>query len=100
MKNFRTFNIAVEFYRLCKPLCLPRNLKDQLERASSSVALNLAEGRGRSSKRDQIRFFNMALSSARECQGILILADLTLTESWYKLDSLAAHIYKLIKYGG
>jgi hypothetical protein len=63
MENFRTFNIAVEFYRLCKPLCLPRNLKDQLERASSSVALNLMEGRGRRSKRDQVRFFQIAFGT-------------------------------------
>jgi four helix bundle protein len=42
-KNFRTYQLAVEFYRSAKTLQLPRHLKDQLNRASSSVVLNLAE---------------------------------------------------------
>lgn len=100
MENFRTFKIAVEFYRQCKPLCLPRILRDQLDRAASSIALNLMEGRGRGSKKDQIRFFQIAFGSVRECQAILTLADLTQSVCWGTLDSLAAHLYKLIKNGG
>jgi len=48
-KDFRTYQIAVEFYRLCTAIKLPRHLKDQLQRSASSVALNLAEGSGRGS---------------------------------------------------
>ncbi len=29
MKNFRTYNLAVEFYRLSRPIELPRTLKEQ-----------------------------------------------------------------------
>ena len=99
MKNFRTFIKAVEFYRLSKTLCLPYHLKEQLNRASSSIALNLAEGRGKASKKDQLRFFHIAMGSVRESQAILILAELTDSECYTALDSVAAHLYKLIKNG-
>jgi len=55
-------------------LCdLPRGcgfLADQLRRASSSVALNFAEGYGKSSRRDQRRFFDIARGSACETAAI------------------------------
>jgi four helix bundle protein len=100
MGNFRTFDLAVEFYARSKHIKLPRVLRDQLERASSSVALNLAEARGRDTVRDQVRFFNIALGSARECQAILTLAELRGDECWELLDKLAAHLYLLIKRAG
>jgi four helix bundle protein len=42
-------------------------VKDQLERASSSVALNIAEGNGKYSPKDRCRFFDTAHGSALEC---------------------------------
>ena len=52
---------------------LSGHLKDQLLRASSSIALNLAEGSGRFGIKDQKRFFHIAFGSLRECQAILDL---------------------------
>ena len=43
MKNFRSYQIAVKFYRLVETVRLKSHLKDQLRRASSSIVLNLAE---------------------------------------------------------
>ncbi|RIL12435.1 MAG: hypothetical protein DCC75_00420 [Proteobacteria bacterium] len=96
-KNFRTFNLAVNFYKqsLCQKL--PAILRSQLTRAASSIALNLAEARGRHGLKDQLRFFHIAMGSVRECQAILTLADLTQTPAWLTLDALAAHLYNLIK---
>ncbi len=45
--------------------------KDQLDRASTSVALNLAEGNGKFSSKDRCRFFDVAHGSALECAAAL-----------------------------
>ena len=41
--------------------------KDQLDQASTSVPLNIAEGNGKFSARDRARFFETARGSALEC---------------------------------
>jgi four helix bundle protein len=45
--------------------------KDQLDRASTSVPLNIAEGNGKFSERDRARFFEIARGSALECAACL-----------------------------
>ena len=51
-------------------------LSDQLDRASLSIALNIAEGAGRSGPRDQARHYAIARGSAYECLAVLDLLDL------------------------
>jgi four helix bundle protein len=46
-----------------------RSLADQLYRAVGSIAANIAEGYSRRSGRDQARFYEYALGSAREARG-------------------------------
>jgi four helix bundle protein len=46
------------------------NLRDQLDRASTSIALNIAEGAGRSASRDKAQFFAIARGSAVECAAV------------------------------
>ena len=43
-----------------------RSLADQLYRSLGSISANIAEGYSRSSTRDQIRFYEYSLGSARE----------------------------------
>ncbi|MEY2549485.1 MAG: hypothetical protein QOG12_1716 [Verrucomicrobiota bacterium] len=45
--------------------------KDQLDRASTSVPLNIAEGNGKFSVKDRARFLEMARGSALECAAAL-----------------------------
>jgi len=45
------------------------SLSDQLYRAIGSVSANVAEGYSRQSGKDQARFYEYALGSAREARG-------------------------------
>ena len=45
--------------------------KDQLDRASTSIPLNIAEGNGKYSPKDRCRFFDIAHGSALECAACL-----------------------------
>jgi four helix bundle protein len=42
-------------------------VRDQLDRASTSMALNIAEGNGKYTPKDRCRFFDTAHGSALEC---------------------------------
>src|SRR5438132_10344960 len=42
-------------------------VKDQLDRASTSIPLNIAEGNGKYTPKDRCRFFDIAHGSALEC---------------------------------
>ncbi len=94
-KNFRTYDLAIEFYHRTTALKLPRHLKDQLDRAASSIVLNIAEGDGRGSKADRKRFFTIAFGSLRESQAILDLNNAKDNELALLADKLAAHLYRL-----
>ena len=48
-----------------------RNLRDQLERASLSIVLNIAEGAGRCTPPERKRHFIIAQGSTYECAAIL-----------------------------
>lgn len=45
--------------------------KDQLDRASTSIPLNVAEGNGKFSAKDRARFLEVARGSALECAACL-----------------------------
>lgn len=49
-------------------------LTDQIKRASISITSNIAEGYSRSSTKEKIQFFYIALSSLREVENQLIIA--------------------------
>ena len=68
-------------------------MRDQLLRASSSVALNLAEGNARRTQKDRLRLFNIALASLREVQMICELEELNLLAN--KANQVGGMIYAL-----
>ncbi|MCB0384897.1 MAG: four helix bundle protein [Bdellovibrionales bacterium] len=93
--RFRSLDLAVEFCQQVKLLKLPVHLRDQILRASSSVALNLAEGSGKPSPKDKRRFYSIALGSLRECQAILRIEGIEDLKLLDLVDHLGASIYKL-----
>ena len=50
-------------------------LADQLQRASTSVVLNIAEGAGEYSRQEKSRFYRMAKRSATECAAIFDVCE-------------------------
>src|SRR3977135_723151 len=46
-------------------------VRDQLDRASTSVPLNIAEGNGKFASRDRCRYLDFASGSALECAACL-----------------------------
>jgi four helix bundle protein len=96
--HLRAFEQAVAFYRLARKVQLPAFLKLQLQKAASSIALNLSEGSGKVGTADRRHFFVIAMGSIRECQAIAALEpDVFTQDAKRALDQLAASVYRLIE---
>ena len=81
--NFTNLNVwqkakdlAVYIYKVTDKGGLSKDysLKDQLRRASVSIASNIAEGDERGTNKDAIRFFYMARGSAAEIRTQTVIA--------------------------
>ena len=71
------------------PLSERYGLAAQLRRAATSVVSNIAEGSGRHSNRDEMRFFRIARGSVSELECQLLLSrDIGFLEvqAWTQLD--------------
>lgn len=74
-EKLRAYQEAVRFAGWVEPLIerLPSKLsaRDQLDRASTSIVLNIAEGNGKRSHPDRCRYLDIARGSAVECAACL-----------------------------
>ncbi|HBB25405.1 MAG TPA: diversity-generating retroelement protein bAvd family protein [Bacteroidetes bacterium] len=57
------------------PDCERYGLTPQLRRAVTSVALNIAEGKQRSTRKEYARFIDIALGSLNEVEAILLIVQ-------------------------
>jgi four helix bundle protein len=73
------YRVALDFQKTAAGLGSNRRvgatLRDQLDRASVSIVLNVAEGAGRRTLRDKASHFTVARGSATECAAILDLLE-------------------------
>ncbi len=96
--GFLALDKATELYGECEKLRLQEPIKNQLLRASLSIALNLTEGSGRIHLKDRRRFYSIAMGSLRETQCLIrILKNQNLAKEYDRLGGL---IYGLIRKSG
>ncbi len=75
MKKLKTYQLAKKFYQNSKKLCLKEPLKNQFQRATLSIVLNIAEGSAKPTIKERKRFYVISLGSLREVQAILDLIE-------------------------
>ncbi|MCK4996846.1 four helix bundle protein [Candidatus Pacearchaeota archaeon] len=79
-KKLQTWKLSFEFgkevYKITKNF--PReemySITSQLRRASLSISANIAEGTGRNSDKDFLRFLHIAMGSLKECENFLLMS--------------------------
>lgn len=74
-EKLKVYQASIEFVAWAESLLqdFPRSLAahGQLDRASTSIPLNIAEGNGKFTSADRCRFFDIARGSALECAACL-----------------------------
>ena len=108
MKNFRKLDVwhkahqlAVRIYKVTEsfPAAEVYGLTSQLRRAGVSIPTNLAEGCGRTSDADLVRFVVMAMGSVSEVEYLLLLSrelQLIREETNNDLESKIVEIKKML----
>ncbi|MGA1978617.1 MAG: four helix bundle protein [Bacteroidales bacterium] len=98
--------IAIKIYRLTDSNCFSKDfgLKDQIQRASVSIASNIAEGDEQGSDKQSVRYFYIAKGSIAELITQLTIAnEIGYIEEKLKdqlideCDKISAMLSKLIK---
>ena len=101
------YNLALEFVQRAHAVAggFGRglgDLADQLRRASTSIALNIAEGAGEYAPKDKAKFYRFAKRAAAECAAIIEIAGKldparTAEEERKQLERLTAMLIRLTR---
>ena len=101
-KNFikRLIYLSIDIIRFAEDL--KRNkafwpIIDQLIRSATSIGANIVEAKSSSSKRDYIRFFEIALKSANETKYWLILIREAMPRFTKEADNLLKEVDEISK---
>ena len=99
-EKLRVYHVALELQVMANTLVpsIHRVVRDQFERASLSVVLNLAEGCGRVSRRQKRYHYGVARGSATECAAltdVLRLRRLAPAADCFRARSLAARCIQM-----
>ena len=98
-QRFQAYDAALAMVAALRPVLEPlakgdRALADQVRRAASSVALNLAEGNRRTGQ-DRLQFFRIAAGSAAEVRAALEVSqpDVVINCAAYNLVDVAEDVH-------
>lgn len=91
-------NLVMDIYTMCKdiPESEKYHMISQLQRCSTSIPANIAEGHGRNSIKDFQRFLFIARGSAFELETFLILAERVHAIETQELQKNTQEIQKMI----
>jgi len=106
-QKLEVYRKAKHFHMECQSVMLlgtfQKHINDQLSRAASSIAINIAEGSARFTPADRSNFFKISRGSVFECVSILdILKDQEMLsqESYGRMlmqaDELSRILFKMI----
>ncbi|MCL6494945.1 MAG: four helix bundle protein [Ignavibacterium sp.] len=106
-EKLKVYQMALRFNEFTFKIISRLNLLDirnQLERASNSIVLNIAEGNGKFSKKDRCRYFDVSIGSSFEaaaCLDILFtrksISPSELSEGKEILEQIVSMLVGLIK---
>jgi four helix bundle protein len=99
--RLRAYQFSLDVIELCSDLPNKKiywSIGDQLLRSGTSIGANLIEAKASSSKKDFIKFYDIALKSANETEYWLnLLKDSKLEVSKEKLDKLISEADEICK---
>lgn len=102
-EKLRAYQEALRFVAWVSPIIekLPTKLaaKDQLDRASTSIVLNIAEGNGKRSHPDRCRYVDISRGSALEsaaCLDVLVARGLLTNDEVTKGKTLLLGVVSLV----
>mgnify|MGYP003683178631 CR=1 FL=1 len=97
--NDRIYKVLEDLGTKCS-----RSLKDQMERASISIPLNIAEGNGRWHKGEKRQFFWIARGSSFECVALVqilakrgLISESVRAEMYSDLEGVSKMLSALIR---
>lgn len=100
-EQFPAYIAAEQFILSIQPLLnskdIHRSTRDQLYRASLSIALNIAEGSGKYVKKEKRHYYTITRGSVHECVSILRILKLQDHLSPTDYDSLYRHLTTVSK---
>ena len=101
-EKFEAYQLAITYWEsaigLLKKIPAGNSaIRDQLKRASSSIALNIAEGCGRTKIEDRKRFYSIARGSAMECAAICDLLSRVEPELLGQTSKSKETLYSIVR---
>jgi len=98
VKRLVRFSVAtIKFSEKLKERRILWSIADQLVRSATSIGANVVEAKSSSSKRDYLRFFEIALKSANETKYWLIVIKEIIPESVAEVDVLYRDVDEISK---